>query len=181
MPAAPVRGTPSRAGFTLLEFLTALLVIGILTGMVIGVGGRATESAKSARARAELAALSGALEAYRRAFGDYPRTDDPTELLAALRGRRDPAGRPVEARAALAPGALQAAPPPANPGAPELLLDPWGQPYRYAYRVPAAGWTNSGFVLFSAGPDGAADSGLLAGGYPDLAAEPNADNLYATR
>lgn len=181
MSSAPVRGAPNRAGFTLLELLTALLVVGILTGIVIGVGGRAAASAKAARARAELAAISGALEAYRRTFGDYPRTDDPVELLAALQGRRDPAGRSIEARAVLDARALRLGPRGAAAGSPEVLLDPWEQPYRYAYRVPAVGWTNSGFVLFSEGPDGAAATGLLTGGYPDPAAEPNADNLHAPR
>jgi general secretion pathway protein G len=62
--------------------------------------------------------------------------------------------------------------------APAALSDPWGNPYRYAYRSQLP-WTNPAFVLFSAGPDGLADTDLRAGGYADSGSDRNRDNLYA--
>lgn len=182
MPVAPARGAPERAGTTLLELLAVLLILGILAALVIGVGRRAVESSRVTRAQAELAALAGALEAYRRSFGDYPRTDNSAVLLQSLLGRRDPAGAPLEARAVLDLAALTASTeqdPAADPAA--RLLDPWGQPYLYAYRVPAEGWLNSAFVLYSAGPDRRVTSALRPGGFPDQAAPGNGDNLHANR
>ena len=35
-----------------------------------------------------------------------------------------------------------------------LLIDPWGNPYRYYYKTGPTGWENFGFVLYSMGPDG---------------------------
>ncbi|HEY8995914.1 MAG TPA: prepilin-type cleavage/methylation domain-containing protein, partial [Lacunisphaera sp.] len=61
-----------------------------------------------------------------------------------------------------------------------VLLDPWEQPYRYAYKAQAP-WTNPGYVLYSAGPDGVVSAALLSGGFPDRTATGNGDNLYADR
>jgi hypothetical protein len=62
--------------------------------------------------------------------------------------------------------------------APASLLDPWGNPYRYAYRSQVP-WTNPVYVLFSAGPDGAADETLRPGCFADSTPVHNRDNLYA--
>ena len=168
------------AGLTLLELLAVLALVALLAGLGWGGARRAVESARTARARAELATLAAALDAYRRGFGDFPRTDDPAELLQALLGRRDPAGGRLAARPVLALAGLSTSggrDPHVEPTA--VLVDPWGEPYRYAYRVPVTGWTNSRFVLYSAGPDGAHEAALLAGGYADMSAPTNADNVFA--
>jgi len=163
----------------LLELLVVIGVIAILTGIVIGVGRHASESGRTARARAELAALSTALEAYKLTYGDYPRTDMPARLLQSLIGKRSPTYLPVTGRALIeiarftTGGALD---PFTNEAA--ELIDPWEHPYRYAYKSQA-GWTNPYYVLYSAGPDGLATAALLPGGFPDIAAAGNADNLQA--
>lgn len=177
---APARGVPQRAGFTLLELLAVVLILAILAGILVTAGRRATEVAKIARARSELAALAAGLEAYRQRYGDYPQTDSPAVLLESLTGRRDPHGTRIDSRAVIDLaifGGTQSA----GSGEAAVLLDPWERPYRYAYRTPAAVWTNSSFVLFSAGPDGQSATPLLAGGFPDQAAPENTDNIHALR
>jgi general secretion pathway protein G len=167
------------AAFTLLELLAVIGVIAVLTALVVGAGRRTTESGKTARARAELAVLTAALESYKIAHGDYPRTGDPARLLQALIGKRGPDYQPLTSRplaetdrftigSRLDPFTDETA----------VVVDPWGQPYRYAYRSQTP-WTNHSFVLYSTGNDGAGSATLLAGGFPDRAASGNTDNLYA--
>lgn len=182
MTQAPPGATGRRAAFTLLELLAVITLIAVLAGLVLGVGRRASESGKSARARAELAALSAALENYRRLHGDFPQTDDEPRLLQSLIGKRGPTGLAVNGRAMLelarftTAGALD----PFSNAAAELI-DPWGQPYVYAYKKPASGWTNSGYVLHSAGPDGRDSAALQPGGFVDPIPPENADNIQANR
>lgn len=180
------RSRPARA-FTLLELLIVVVLIAGLTGLVLGVGQRAADASRGARAQAELAALAGALEAYRAASGDYPRTGDAASLLQALLGRRDPAGQALAAvRAPFFDSARFHIARPDTPDLPRdpsidaqaVLLDPWGRPYRYAFKTRTP-WTNPGFVLYTAGPDGADEASLLTGGYADRTAAANQDNLEA--
>jgi general secretion pathway protein G len=167
------------AAFTLLELLAVIGLVAVLTGLVLGVGRRASDTGKAARARAELAILTAALESYRIAHGDYCRTDDPARLLQSLIGKRGPDYQSttfrslIEAdrftiRLGLDPFTDDTA----------VLIDPWGQPYRYAYKSQTP-WTNHSFVLYSTGSDGADTLPLQAGGFPDRAAAGNIDNLYA--
>lgn len=179
---APPGATGRRAAFTLLELLAVISLIALLAGIVLGVGRRAAESGKTARAKAELAVLAAALEGYKQTYGDYPPTDDEARLLQALIGRCGPAGDPVNGRARLELARLSTGGS-ADPFRDTLavLVDPWGQPYVYCYKVPRSGWTNQGFVLYSIGPDGRDSAALLPGGLVDPAPQPNADNLYANQ
>lgn len=162
------------SAFTLLELLAVITVIAILAGIVIGASRRASEAGKTARAKAELAALGAALETYKRHYGDYPRTDDEAQLLQSLLGQRGPASdATISGRAVLATARFTVTG--------NVLVDPWERAYVYAYKVPASGWTNAGFVLYSAGPDGADNPTLLAGGFADVAPPGNADNIHANR
>ena len=185
-------------GFTLLELLTVMGIIAILAGIVLGVGRRANESGKIARAKVELAALSNALEAYKTQYGDYPQTLNSSVLLQSLIGKVGPNssstainGRALieSAKFSIATAALPDVPvdPFTNPSA--VLLDPWDNPYLYAYSTAANGWKNSSFVLFSAGPDGVATLPLPLNGIIDALYDNtqqngraiNTDNLYANR
>jgi prepilin-type N-terminal cleavage/methylation domain-containing protein len=82
------------SGFTLVELLTVITIIAILTGLVLGLAGYAHRKAASSRAETEIAGLSVACESYKADNGIYPRlsgTTEPTtsalsDGLAAIRG-----------------------------------------------------------------------------------------------
>jgi general secretion pathway protein G len=123
-----------RSGFTLLELVVVIIVLGLLAGIVAPqIIGRLSE-AKSTTARTQIELLSVALDGYRLDNGNYPTTD---QGLAALRERPTRAPVPTNWRG---PYLRKAVP-----------LDPWGRPY--LYRVP--GERNpSAFDLESLGRDG---------------------------
>jgi type II secretory pathway pseudopilin PulG len=75
--------------------------------------------------------------------------------------------------------------PPAKQAVNTALLDPWGNRYLYYYMRPnaaAASWQAPSYLLYSAGPDGAAttqpDTAGIFNGTTQTAGD-NADNLYA--
>ncbi len=164
--------------FTLVELLTVLGIIVALAALSFGSGAMALrERSQRERARADLAALASALEAFRRHYGSYPRTDRPEDLFAALTGWRnaDNAALPVRGRRFLevAGLALEAD----APGAPtNRALDPWGLPYLYVF-APGPDWRAPGYLLYSCGPDKLA--GAHPGGRAPGAAAEDRDNLYA--
>ena len=181
-------GRTGAGGFTLLEILMVIAIMAISATIIFGVGRRASESGKIARAKAELAALSSTLDAYRRTYGEYPQTDDGARLLQSLVGKKSPAGNDIAGRIQLESGkfAIAKSETPAVPADPltdpsAVLLDPWGQPYVYVYKVPAAGWSNPSYVLYSIGPDTLDNAVLIAGGFIDAAPAVNTDNIYANR
>src|SRR4051812_15204943 len=133
MALAPAGANPQRAAFTLLEVLAVVALMAILSAIVFGLGRRALETGRAARARAELAVIAAALESYKRAYGDYPRTGDPAQLLRAMLGQRGPTSEAASTgRATLDTGRLTLS------GG--VIVDPWEQPYLYIYKTPAAGW-----------------------------------------
>ena len=104
---------PSRrgAGFTLLELLVVILIIGLLTGIVAPRFMSQISRSEVTTARAQMDAFRKALEAYRIDNGHYPSTE---QGLAALVGAPAGEGRwhgPY----------LQDAVP----------ADPWGSAYQY--------------------------------------------------
>jgi len=126
---------PRANGFTLLEIMVVVIVIGLLAGLVgPQIIGRVSE-AKGATARTQIEMIGVALDSYRLDNGRYPTTE---QGLAAL--RTQPNTEPL----------------PANWRGPylrrEVPMDPWGRAYEY--RSP--GEENPGsFDLFTLGLDGA--------------------------
>ena len=180
-PVASSHGNPLFAarGFTLIELLAVIAIMALLAALVVGVGRRAGETGRVARTKTELAALSVALEEYRRLCGDYPQTSAGARLLQSLIGRRGPRDEVITLRSLIAPATFStesALDPFVNLSA--VLIDPWGRPYRYAYKTQAL-WTNASYVLFSTGPDGRDSATLLSGGWVDPTTGENVDNVYA--
>lgn len=122
-----------QRGFTLLELLVVLAILGLLAGLVAPRVIEYFSRAKSETARLQVENLSAALDLYRLDVGRYP---TQTEGLAAL--VRRPAG------------AAQWSGPYLKGN--ELPADPWGHPY--AYRAP--GRDGRAFDLYTLGADNAA-------------------------
>lgn len=125
--------TRRRAGFTLLELLVVLVVLGLLAGLIgPQLFGRVGE-AKTTTTRTQLELMGVALDSYRLDNGSYPVT---AQGLDALTSR--PSRQPVPSNWR-GPYLRKAAP-----------LDPWGRPYLYV--APTSG--AEGYSLRSLGRDG---------------------------
>lgn len=120
-------------GFTLLEILVVLVIVGLLVGLVgPRLFGRA-DAAKVQTAQAQIKLLRGALETLRMDIGRYPTPAEGLALLATAPSDPAVAGR---WRGPYLDDALPA--------------DPWGAPYRYV--VP--GQAGQPFGIYSYGGDG---------------------------
>lgn len=124
---------PSR-GFTLLELLVVIIVLGLLAGLVAPqIFGRVGE-AKVTTARTQMSLVGTALDSYRLDNGAYPTTEQGLQAL-----REKPAREPIAT----------------NWRGPylrkEVPLDPWGR--AYVYRAPGSRNPN-GYDLSTLGRDG---------------------------
>jgi len=125
------RGHNRNYGFTLLELLVVLVIIGLLAGYVGPKYFSQIGKSEVKTAQAQIGALEKALDQYRIDTGHYPTTE---QGLAALNTK--PADEPRWD----GPYLKKAVP-----------NDPWGKPYQY--RVPGE---HGELDLFSFGRDGAA-------------------------
>ncbi len=71
-PAALLGKRTPAAGFTLVELLAVLAVLGILAAVLVPVVGRAQESARRAQVRAQFVQWTVAVESFRAEYGYYP-------------------------------------------------------------------------------------------------------------
>jgi len=65
-----------RGGFTLVELLIVMAIIGILAALTIKTMGGMQHAANRKRASSEMAALTTALESYKAEYGNYPLGDN---------------------------------------------------------------------------------------------------------
>src|SRR4051812_10426570 len=84
--------------FTLLELLTVIGVIAILTTITIGAIIGVRQRTSVARARSELAALASALEDYKRLYGDYPQLGGFTQTSVTPASTAGPGVMTVQAK-----------------------------------------------------------------------------------
>ena len=129
----PATRRPSR-GFTLLELLVVIIVLGLLAGLVAPqIFGRVGE-AKVTTARTQMSLVGTALDSYRLDNGAYPTTEQGLQAL-----REKPTREPIAT----------------NWRGPylrkEVPLDPWGR--ASVYRAPGSRNPN-GYDLSTLGRDG---------------------------
>ncbi len=122
-------------GFTLIEILVVVLIIGLLTTVLAtNLLGRA-DDAKIQLAQTQIRLLEQQLEMYKLDNGRYPTEE---QGLAAL--VRAPSSEPQPRRY-----------PPGGYVKRDSIVDPWNAPYEY--RAPGEHNSHS-FDLYSLGPDG---------------------------
>ena len=124
----------TRLGFTLIEIMVVIVVLGMLAGLVAPNVFSHVGSARGTTARSQIELLGAALDGYRLDSDAYPSTTQGIEAL-----RTEPMNDPR----------------PRNWRGPYLRkdvpLDPWGRPFVYRSPGVANPW---GYDLLSLGRDG---------------------------
>ncbi|MGE8333967.1 type II secretion system major pseudopilin GspG [Pseudomonas laurylsulfatiphila] len=119
----------TQSGFTLLELLVVLVVLGLLAGIVAPKYFAQLGRSEVKVAKAQIEGLSKALDIYRLEVGHYPSTEQGLQALVTA-----PADEPRWTGPYLQK---------------KLPQDPWG--HNYNYRYPGE---NSEYDLLSMGKDG---------------------------
>lgn len=139
--------TPRRAGFTVIELLAVLGLVGVLGSLIVIGISRATERARVAKVHAELRQIEMALESYRADHKRYP----PVRVSCNTDEKDNWCQLPDE----LVQGAYL--PPSVKAGISSFMEDPFNPGRTYKYAKTGAYYLNSdlqpdGFPLFI--PDG---------------------------
>lgn len=132
-PARPSRARP-QAGFTLLEIIIVIVIIGLLATVVVQNLAGEVDKARVTKAQADVRALESALNMYKLDNFHFPSTEQ------GLRALTERPSTPPEARNWRAGGYVTALP-----------QDPWGNPYQYL-----SPGQHGSFDVFSLGADGKA-------------------------
>jgi general secretion pathway protein G len=121
-------------GFTLIEIMVVIIILGLLATLVIPNITGYTEKAKREKARADIASLEGALELFKADNGFYPTTEQGLDALIVKPSTGRIPAKWMEG------GYFKKGVP----------LDPWGN--RYVYFAP--GRRGEGYEVVSVGTDG---------------------------
>jgi general secretion pathway protein G len=111
------RFTERDAGFTLLELLVVIVILGLLIGLVAPAVLRQLGHAKNSIAAQSIQQISSVLDLYKLDVGTYPTTDEGLQALIA---------QPADVQTWSGPYLKSSSQP----------LDPWGHPY--LYQVPSS-------------------------------------------
>ncbi|HDS1229655.1 TPA: type II secretion system major pseudopilin GspG [Stenotrophomonas maltophilia] len=127
--ARQVRGRRARQqGFSLIEIMVVVVIIGILAALIVPRLMDRPDQARVVAARQEIAALMQALKLFKLDNGRYPSAEQGLQALV-----KPPQGG----------GAM-----PVTPYLDRLPNDPWGHPYQY--QIPG---THGDIDVFSLGAD----------------------------
>lgn len=129
--APPSAENAREGGFTLVELMVVIVIIGLLATIVVINVLPSGDTAKQVRARADISTIEGALEQYRLQLDRYPTTAQGLQALRTAPSGVDPAR--------YQPGGYIK----------KLEDDPWGNPYLYA-----SPGQHGEFDLWSFGRDG---------------------------
>lgn len=120
----------ANSGFTLIEVMVVVVILGILAALIVPKIMSRPEQARIIKVRQDITAIQSALDLYKLDNGMYPSTDQGLQALVTL-----PTTAPIP-RDWKSDGYLQDAP-----------VDPWGQAYQYLNE-------NEKLRIFSYGPKG---------------------------
>lgn len=124
--------TSDNKGFTLIEIMVVVVILGILAALIVPRIMSRPDEARVGKAKADLNAISSALELYRLDNFSYPTTDQGLEALV-----KQPSSEPLPKNWKEG-GYLERTP-----------SDPWGNPYQYV--MPGE---HGEYDLYSWGADG---------------------------
>jgi general secretion pathway protein G len=176
MKISPRNGT---SGFTLIEILTVIAIIGILAGLIVGLKNYAADKQDRDLATVQVALIAKTLEEYKLDNGAYPPTENSTTgeksskiLFNALYWDSDDDKIGVGTGSEEGDKDQKIYMPELDPAASKqkwtktpasetsTILDPWGREYRYRSAKDATGKDNQAtenpdYDLWSVGKDGA--------------------------
>ena len=130
------RRLAAARGFTLVEMVLVLGIIGLLLGAAIYQLTGVMDAGRLKRVNGDITAISAGLRTYEVSAGFLPSTEQGINALVER-----PSARP--------------APPAWTQVMKKLPMDPWGN--KYNYRKPGT-HDKGGFDLYSSGPDGLPDT-----------------------
>ena len=124
--------TDREAGFTLVEIMVVVVIIGLLATVVVLNVLPSQDRARIEKARADIGRIEQAIEMFRLDMGRYPTTDEGLEVLVTVPGDPRLAARYPDG------GYIN-----------RLPEDPWGSAYEYLF--PGE---NGRYDIWSLGADG---------------------------
>jgi general secretion pathway protein G len=120
-------------GFTLVELLVVLAILGLLVGLAVPQLFKYFSRAKTDAANVQIESIASGLDLFLLDVGRYPTDQEGLRALVEQPGNLTRWNGPYLSR-------------------PSILTDPWGQ--AYVYHVP--GRNHTAYDLYTRGPDGSA-------------------------